>query len=180
VILKNEKYDLIVLDNNLKDTIEGFYVAKDVRNRDKSTPIIIYSDQEELVKSVQEIGVDFSKKDISLLESLIIKHSGQTLYNNMSPSKAFLEYSLEILHNCLTPYGFKNAETSFSKLENMLREENVEQSYLNRVDEAKSIFQEMSKTFDIKADVFSREYTKHLEKIRDILLKTQEDFSSKY
>lgn len=179
-LLENQKYDLIILDNILKDFTEGLYVARRIRAVDKNTPVIMYSSDKDIDKSASEINVSFSKKDISLLESLIRKHSGQKSYDNMPPTQAFLEYSLEILHSCLTPNGFKDAETSFGKLENMLKQENVEQIYLDRVNEAKSTLQEINKRFDVNADVFSRDYIKPLEKMRDILLKVQEDFSRRY
>jgi hypothetical protein len=101
-------------------------------------------------------------------------------YDGMSAPELFLEYSLEVLHSCLTPHGFSEAQESFGRLESMLTNEKVQTEISEKVQRAKSILTEMKSKYGLDANPFSEEYVEPLTEMRDLLLETQQEFEQNY
>jgi disulfide oxidoreductase YuzD len=104
----------------------------------------------------------------------------EKLYDDLLPAQAFLEHSLNILHDCLTPDGFNSAKQTFEKLESMLKAEQVEHKFITQVQKAKSILEKMKKEFNEHSNVLSKDYTQPLAEMRDILLNEQKEFAEIY
>lgn len=102
------------------------------------------------------------------------------LYGGLLPHKAFLHYSSSILYHSLTPAGFTEAEKIFTNLEDMLKAEHIEYYFIGKVREANKLLKTMSQEFNEQSDIFSENYLNTLSKMRDILMKAQQEFENKY
>jgi len=101
-------------------------------------------------------------------------------YDGLDAPEAFLEFSLETLHNALTPRGLAESEKSFGKLESMLSHEKVQSEVAEKIQRAKTILTEMKAKYGTDTDPFSDDYIKPLTEIRDLLLDSQSRFKENY
>ena len=85
----------------------------------------------------------------------------------------YLEHSLEILHQCMTPHGFPKAARAFRAIESDVNLVNQCNQGQRDFKQAKQIFERMRSDYEgrlDKVDVFDSDYVEQLKSLRKYLL----------
>ena len=100
------------------------------------------------------------------------------LYKGLLPQDAFLEYSLELLTQCLNPQQFDDAYQSLNQLKKMLVIEQAAGEFVAAVEHAEIKLNSLCEAFGQGARPFTDEYNRPLSELRDILLVSAERYKT--
>ncbi len=100
------------------------------------------------------------------------------LYKGLLPQDAFLEYSLELLTQCLNPQQFDEAYQSLGQLRQMLVIERANGEFIQSVELAEIKLNTLCEAYGQGARPFTEEYNRPLTELRDILLVAAERYKT--